>query len=86
MHLFATVQDMIASTKDALELANAKDDLQAADNDSLEIKATQATQKWIKIADPCTFRLIAKNVTSLLPRDQQDLKVKTYKQLNELIQ
>lgn len=86
IHLFVTVQDMLASTKDALDLANAKDDLQAADNDTLEIKATQATQKWIKIADPCTFRLIAKNVTSLLPRDQQDLKVKTYKQLNELIQ
>ena len=83
---FATVQDMIASTKEALDVANAKGDpLQAAEDDSLETKATQATQKWIKIADPCTFRLIAKNVTSLLPRDQQDLKVKTYVQLNELI-
>lgn len=59
---------------------------EAADSDTLETKATQATQRWIKIADPCTFRLIAKNVTSLLPRDQNDLKVKTYKQLNELIQ
>lgn len=77
---------MIASIKDALDIANAKDDLQAADNDSLETRATQATQKWIKIADPCTFRLIAKNVTSLLPRDQNDLKVKTYKELNDLIQ
>lgn len=77
---------MIASTKDALEIANAKDGLQAADTDTLETRATQATQKWIRIADPCTFRLIAKNVTSLLPREQNDLKVKTYKQLNELIQ
>lgn len=82
----ATVQDMLASIKDALEIENAKDDLQAAESDTLETRATQATQKWIKIADPCTFRLIAKNVTSLLPRDQNDLKVKTYKQLNELIQ
>lgn len=86
MLFFVIVQDMVASIKDALEIANAKDDLQAADSDTLETKATQATQKWIKIADPCTFRLIAKNVTSLLPRDQNDLKVKTYKQLNELIQ
>ena len=77
---------MIASTKDALDIANTKDDLQAADNDTIETRATQATQKWIRIADPCTFRLIAKNVTSLLPREQNDLKVKTYKQLNELIQ
>lgn len=59
---------------------------EAAENDSLETKATQITQKWIKIADPCTFRLIAKNVTSLLPREQRELKVKTYKQLEELIQ
>lgn len=59
---------------------------EAAEGDTLETKATQITQKWIKIADPCTFRLIAKNVTSLLPREQRDLKVKTYKQLEELIQ
>ncbi|KAL3156665.1 hypothetical protein ABBQ38_000946 [Trebouxia sp. C0009 RCD-2024] len=59
---------------------------EAADNDTIETRATQATQKWIRIADPCTFRLIAKNVTGLLPREQKDLKVKTYKQLNELIQ
>lgn len=82
----AIVQDMIASTKDALDIANAKDDLQAADNDTIETRATQATQKWIRIADPCTFRLIAKNVTGLLPKEQNDLKIKTYKQLNELIQ
>ena len=60
--------------------------MQAAENDTIENKATQVTQKWIKIADPCTFRLIAKNVTSLLPKDQRELKVKTYKQLDELIQ
>jgi hypothetical protein len=76
----------VASTKEALQIANAEDFLQAAENDSLETKATQITQKWIKIADPCTFRLIAKNVTSLLPREQRELKVKTYKQLEELIQ
>lgn len=59
---------------------------EAADNDSIETRATQITQKWVKIADPCTFRLIAKNVTSLLPKDQQNLKVKTYKELEQLIQ
>ncbi|KAL3132429.1 hypothetical protein ABBQ32_008987 [Trebouxia sp. C0010 RCD-2024] len=59
---------------------------EAADNDTIETRATQATQKWIRIADPCTFRLIAKNVTGLLPKEQNDLKIKTYKQLNELIQ
>ena len=79
-------QGQVASTKEALQVANAEDFLQAAENDSLETKATQITQKWIKIADPCTFRLIAKNVTSLLPREQRELKVKTYKQLEELIQ
>ena len=60
--------------------------MQAAENDTIESRATQVTQKWIKIADPCTFRLIAKNVTSLLPKDQRELKVKTYKQLDEMIQ
>ncbi|DBB14116.1 TPA: hypothetical protein ACH3X3_001069 [Trebouxia sp. C0006] len=79
-------EGQVASTKEALQVANAEDFLQAAENDSLETKATQITQKWIKIADPCTFRLIAKNVTSLLPREQRELKVKTYKQLEELIQ
>ena len=79
-------QGQVASTKEALQVANAEDFLQAAENDSLETKATQITQKWIKVADPCTFRLIAKNVTSLLPREQRELKVKTYKQLEELIQ
>lgn len=80
------LQDQVASTKDALQVADSKDALQAADNDSIETRATQITQKWVKIADPCTFRLIAKNVTSLLPKDQQNLKVKTYKELEQLIQ
>lgn len=86
MHFPCWVQDQLASTKDALKAASAKDFLQAAEDDTIESKATQVTQRWIKIADPCTFRLIAKNVTSLLPREQRDLKVKTYKQLDELIQ
>ncbi len=79
-------QDQVTSTKEALTVASSEDALQAAENGSVETRATQLTQKWIKIADPCTFRLIAKNVTSLLPKDQHDLKVKTYKQLDELIQ
>lgn len=53
--------------------------------DTLETRATILTQSYVKIADPCTFRLIAKNVTNLLPKDQQELKKKTYKQLEELI-
>lgn len=59
--------------------------VQIAANDTIETRATIFTQGYVKIADPCTFRLIAKNVTNLLPKDQQDLKKKTYKQLEELI-
>lgn len=59
--------------------------MQVAANDSIETRATIFTQGYVKIADPCTFRLIAKNVTALLPKDQQELKKKTYKQLEELI-
>lgn len=58
---------------------------QIASNDTIESRATIMTQNYVKIADPCTFRLIAKNVTNLLPKDQQHLKTKTYKQLDELI-
>ena len=42
-------------------------------------------QKQIGFGDACTYRLIAKNVTFLLTQSQQQLKLDTLKQLDELI-
>ena len=58
--------------------------LQPLDDDSLETRAS-AFQRSIGVADACTYRLIAKNVTLLLVPSQQRLKEETLKQLEELI-
>ena len=42
-------------------------------------------QRQMKIGDACTFRLIAKNVVSLLPASQGDLKEQTLTELENLI-
>ena len=42
-------------------------------------------QRQMKIGDACTFRLIAKNVVSLLPASQEDLKEHTMTELENLI-
>ena len=42
-------------------------------------------QRQMKIGDACTFRLIAKNVVSLLPASQDDLKEQTMTELENLI-
>lgn len=42
-------------------------------------------QRQMKIGDACTFRLIAKNVVSLLPASQEDLKEQTMTELENLI-
>lgn len=42
-------------------------------------------QRQMKIGDACTFRLIAKNVVSLLPASQEDLKDQTMTELENLI-
>ena len=42
-------------------------------------------QRQMKIGDACTFRLIAKNVVSLLPASEEDLKEQTMTELENLI-
>ena len=59
--------------------------LQVGASDNLDSQATALTQKYIKVADPCTFRLIAKNVVNILPVNKKQLKEDTYKELDELI-
>ena len=59
--------------------------LQVGASDNLDSQATALTQKYIKVADPCTFRLIAKNVVNILPVNKKNLKEDTYKELDELI-
>ena len=59
--------------------------LQVGASDNLDSQATALTQKYIKMADPCTFRLIAKNVVNILPVNKKQLKEDTYKELDELI-
>ena len=59
--------------------------LQVGASSSLDSQATALTQKYIKVADPCTFRLIAKNVVNILPVNKKQLKEDTYKELDELI-
>ena len=59
--------------------------LQVGASDNLDSQATALTQKYIKVADPCTFRLIAKNVVNILPVNRKQLKEDTYKELDELI-
>lgn len=58
--------------------------MQAIDGDNLDIRAS-LLQKQIGFGDACTYRLIAKNVTLLLTQSQQQLKLDTLKQLDELI-
>lgn len=57
---------------------------QAIAEDNLDVRAS-LFQKQIGFADACTYRLIAKNVTLLLTQSQQQLKLDTLKQLEELI-
>lgn len=58
--------------------------MQALKDDTLESRAS-LLQRRIGLSDACTYRLIAKNVTVLLTQSQQDLRLETYKILDELI-
>ena len=55
-----------------------------AQGDSVETVAS-VVQRNLRIGDACTFRLIAKNVTSLLPPSKRELSKETNAQLEELI-
>ena len=44
-----------------------------------------ALQAQLKFGDACTFRLIAKNVTNLLPASEGDLRQETNQSLKELL-
>ena len=54
------------------------------EGDSVETAAS-IVQRNLKIGDACTFRLISKNVTSLLPLSKKALSKETNSQLDELI-
>ena len=55
------------------------------EGDSVETVAS-VVQRNLRIGDACTFRLIAKNVTSLLPPAKRDLSRETNEQLEQLIE
>ena len=55
------------------------------EGDSVETVAS-VVQRNLRIGDACTFRLIAKNVTSLLPASKRELSEETNAQLNALIE
>lgn len=56
---------------------------EAFENDSIETKASLITQN-LKLADPCTFRIIVKN-TTLLMDGNSPLRIETWNTLDELI-
>lgn len=58
--------------------------VQSLKGDSIETRASQL-QRRLGIADACTFRLIAKNVTAVLPASKTKLKKETQTQLQDLI-
>lgn len=58
--------------------------LQPTTSDTFETKVS-ALQAQLKLGDACTFRLIAKNVTNLLPADEGDLRQETNDSLKELL-
>lgn len=55
------------------------------EGDSVETVAS-VVQRNLRIGDACTFRLIAKNVTSLLPPSKRQLSDETNSQLDALIE
>ncbi len=58
--------------------------LQPQSDDTFETKVS-ALQAQLKFGDACTFRLIAKNVTNLLPNSDTELKQATNDSLKELL-
>lgn len=59
-------------------------DFEPTTSDTFETKVS-ALQAQLKLGDACTFRLIAKNVTNLLPADEGDLRQETNDSLKELL-
>ena len=57
---------------------------QVLDGDSIDTRAS-ILQRKIGISDGCTFRLIAKNVTGLLPPSKKKLRSDTTLRLEDLI-
>ena len=58
--------------------------LQALPDADIETRMS-LLQRQMKLGDACTFRLIAKNVVSLLPSSKEDLKEETLTELENLI-
>ncbi|KAK9842893.1 hypothetical protein WJX74_004019 [Apatococcus lobatus] len=59
-------------------------EFEPTDSDTFETKVS-ALQAQLKLGDACTFRLIAKNVTNLLPAEERDLRQETNDSLTELL-
>lgn len=58
--------------------------LQAEKSDTIETRMS-LLQRQLGIGDACTFRLIEKNVTSLLPKSREQLKEDAKTSLNDLL-
>lgn len=60
------------------------DDRQAEKSDTIETRMS-LLQRQLGIGDACTFRLIEKNVTSLLPKSREQLKEDAKMSLSDLL-
>ena len=58
--------------------------LQAEKNDTIETRMS-LLQRQLGIGNACTFQLIEKNVTSLLPKSKEQLKEDAKQSLNDLL-
>ena len=58
--------------------------LQAEKNDTIETRMS-LLQRQLGIGNACTFQLIEKNVTSLLPKSKEQLKEDAKTSLNDLL-
>ena len=58
--------------------------LQAEKNDTIETKMS-LLQRQLGIGNACTFQLVEKNVTSLLPKSKQQLKEDAKTSLSDLL-
>eukprot|EP00775_Hariotina_reticulata_P010337 gene10337-10494_t len=64
---------------------------EALDEDTIETRASLMTQKW-ELSDPCTFRIVLKNVTDLEPeatqevaKEKMDSLVLSYQKLDDYL-
>ena len=59
-------------------------DLQAEKGDTIETRMS-LLQRQLGIGEACTFRLIEKNVTSLLPKSKEQLREDAKTSLSDLL-